>query len=1595
MRPSMQSSVKIKETTSKSTKLQSLNFADFSMIRISLMSPEEIRRQSYGEVKKAETLNYNTLKPERDGLFCERIFGPVRNWECSCGKYKMGKYKGIICDRCGVEVTESKVRRERMGHIELAVPVVHPWFLWYPPFYISTLIEVPQEELKQVVYYGKYILLEDLKDSEGNIVKVYVVKDDIRGPDDKILKVEVDEKVVEFKKGVCLSQSIYDALSKKLPTEKMEVIRGAIDILELKKKTVISNDLYRYLKNEYSARVKADIGASAILKLLSEMDLKKEKEELIKRIKKYEEKNAAIPQDLFKRFVLINEFINSGNKPEWMILKVLPVLPADLRPLVLLEGGKPASSDLNELYRRIINRNNRLKNILTHTRTPDILVQNEKRLLQEAVDALIDNGVGGKVVLNSVGRPYKSLSDIIAGKTGRFRQNLLGKRVDYSGRSVIVVGPQLKFYQCGLPKEMALELFKPFVLRELIMTYNKTHLVAKSMIQRGSPEVWSILERITKNYVVLLNRAPTLHRPSIQAFEPVLIDSKAIQIHPFVCAPYNADFDGDQMAVHVPLSIEAQLEARYLLFSPYNIFSPSSGKPLAVSSQDVVLGCNYLTKEKLGEKGEGKIFYSLDEVITCYQLGGVDLHARIKVKGVNVLIEPSLSPEEQKNPELWKDYTTVGRVIFNLILPQELRFINKEVTKKLLTTLIEDCYNKLGLSAVVDLLDRIKRLGFHYATVSGLTISIADMTLSPNKKKWIEECKEEVEKINESARQNIITEIERYNKVIDIWTKVTEDVSKDVQVAMRAIDKEKYTPERPRFNAVYMMAYSGARGSMDQVRQLCGMRGLMSKVIRKFTGGYGDIIEYPVTSSFREGLSILEYFISSHGGRKGLVDTALKTAQAGYLTRRLVDVAHSVIVTMEDCGTPNWIDAKALKMEEEVLISLKERVVGRVAARNITWVVEDSSGVPREEIIVKKGDIITAEQAEKLEKVGIEYVPIRSVLVCEAPYGVCAKCYGVNLATHRLVDVGEAVGVIAAQSIGEPGTQLTLRTFHIGGISARIVESASIEADMDGELEFKNDYIVVNRWRELINLSRNMVITIRGESKKVHYNVPYGAKIRLTVPENVILRDGSKVKFSPKKAIYVKRGEVLAEWDLHSQPIISEHSGIAKFYHIVEGKTLLTTYFGVERVEQTERRICIFDKNFVPRIFILNSDNLYEVARFLEKHEKVLEELREKVVSSAIKKKDKSVKIKLLKELKVSQISDLCRKLCDEVSKGSIDDKEVFSEEFEILINFVELFLFYLNKISEDKLGSAETKELMNECEKVIKDCIPAYFLSKDTRILIDDFQKIEPGDILAKIPIQTIRVRDITGGLPRVEELFEAREPKDPAIISPISGYVQIKYEPKDNVAKVTISSGSKTEVKEIPLGQKHLIVRDGDYVEAGDPLTDGEINLHDILETGQIKKLQEFLTNEIQRVYRLQNVVINDKHIEIIVRQMLSFVEVVDSGDSTFLKGEIVKKYVIEKEQERLKREKKTPPKFKPVLLGIKEAALRSDSFMSAASFQETVRVLARASIRGDIDRLMGLKENVIVGHLVPVGTGWKEYRKLAEKKEELEEWSQLLTS
>jgi DNA-directed RNA polymerase beta' subunit len=1589
----MQSSLKNKVTTSKpATRPQPLNFTDFSAIRISLMSPEEIRRQSYGEVKKAETLNYNTLKPERDGLFCERIFGPVRNWECSCGKYKMGKYKGIICDRCGVEVTESKVRRERMGHIELAVPVVHPWFLWYPPFYISTLIEVPQDELKQVAYYGKYILLEDLKDADGNIVKVYVVKDDIRGLDDKMLKVEVDGKIVEFKKGVCLSQSIYDSLMNRLPTELKEIVKNVIDVLELRKKTVISNDLYRYLKNEYSVRLKADIGASAILKLLSEMDLKKEKEDLMKKIKKYEEKGVVIPPELFKRFALINEFINSGNKPEWMILKALPVLPADLRPLVILEGGKPASSDLNELYRRIINRNNRLKNILTHTRTPDILVHNEKRLLQEAVDALIDNGVNGKVVLNSIGRPYKSLSDIIAGKTGRFRQNLLGKRVDYSGRSVIVVGPQLKFYQCGLPKQMALELFKPFVLRELINTYNKTHLGAKAMIQRGTPEVWGILEKITKNYVVLLNRAPTLHRPSIQAFEPVLIDSKAIQIHPFVCTPYNADFDGDQMAVHVPLSIEAQLEARYLLFSPYNIFSPGSGKPLAISSQDVVLGCNYLTKEKLGEKGEGKIFYSLDEVITCYQLGEVDLHARIKVKGINALIEPSLSPEEQRNPELWKDYTTVGRVIFNLILPPELRFINKEITKKLLTALVEECYHKLGLSVVVDLLDKIKSLGFHYATVSGLTISVADMTLSPNKKKWIEEYSKEVEKINENARQNIITEIERYNKVIDIWTKVTEDVSKDVQNAMKAVDKEKYDPERPRFNAIYMMAYSGARGSMDQVRQLCGMRGLMSKVIRKFTGGYGDIIEYPVTSSFREGLSILEYFISAHGGRKGLVDTALKTAQAGYLTRRLVDAAHSVMVTMEDCGTPNWIDMKALKTEEEVLISLKERIVGRVAARNITWVVEES-GIPREEIIVKKGDIITAEQAEKLEKVGIEYVPIRSVLVCEAPYGVCAKCYGVNLATHRLVEVGEAVGVIAAQSIGEPGTQLTLRTFHIGGASARIVESAFIEAGIDGEVEFKNDYIIVNRWREFINLSRNMVITIRGENRKIHYNVPYGAKIKLDLSDSVILKDGFKVKISPQKAITVKRHEVLATWDLHSQPIISEHSGIAKFYHIIEGKTLLTTSFGIETMEQTERKIHLFDKKLVPRIFILNRDNLYELGRFLEKNEKTLEQLKEKITSHV--KKDKSAKMKSLKELTISQMADLCKKLSDEVGKENISDKETFSVELEILINFVESFLFNLNKLSGDKKMAPEMQELINECEKVVKERVPAYFMSKNTRILIEDFQKVEPGDVLAKIPVETVRVRDITGGLPRVEELFEARVPKDPAIISPISGYVKIKYEPKENVAKVIIDSGSKTEVKEVPLGQKHLIVRDGDHVEAGDPLTDGEINPHDILETGQIKKLQEFLTDEIQRVYRLQNVVINDKHIEIIVRQMLSFVEIVDSGDSSFLKGEIVKKYTVEKEQEKLRREKKTPPKFKPVLLGIKEVALRSDSFMSAASFQETIRVLARASIRGDIDRLMGLKENVIVGHLVPVGTGWKDYRKLSEKKEELEEWYQLSTS
>jgi len=1392
---SVTSILKSQTQTQKKKYVQQLNFLDFDAIRITVASPEQIRSWSYGEVKKPETINYRTFKPERDGLFCERIFGPVRDWECSCGKYKFVRHKGVICDRCGVEVTESKVRRERMGHIELAVPIAHIWFLRKSPSRIGMMLEIPLIDLEKVVYYTKYIVLEDLVDSSGKVI--------------------------------------------------------------LKAKDLLSIDDYYKYQQEYKDKLKAATGAYAIRKLLEKIDLKaeiKNIEQQLKKIKSDIERSRYI-----KKLRLFEGFLNSNSRPEWMILTVLPVIPPDLRPLVPLEGGRFATSDLNDLYRRIINRNNRLKHIQL-LKAPEIMINNERRLLQEAVDSLIENGARSEPVTGAGKRPLKSFSDIIKGKQGRFRQNLLGKRVDYSGRSVIVVGPTLKLHQCGLPKEIAVELFKPFIIYELIKTGNVTLKAAKRMIEKGSAEIWNILEKVIKKHPVLLNRAPTLHRISIQAFEPVLVEGKAIQLHPLTCSAFNADFDGDQMAIHVPLSVEAQLEARVLMYAPNNIFSPASGKPIVAASQDMVLGCAYLTEVKPGEKGEGKIFSSIEEVLAAYDSSIIDMHAKIKIQGINKIIEDHFKDNKDLlDVNKWKDYTTCGRVILNEILPEQLKFYNKTLGKKELAELIELCYQKLDKYQTVILLDNLKKIGYKYATISGLTISVSDMKIPPDKKIMIEKAYQEVKQIEQQALAGLITETERYNKIIDIWTHVADEITDRMFAEMKKECVSPYSPDRPRFNSVYMMAHSGARGNQQQVRQLGGMRGLMVRPQRKITGEVGEIIESPVVSNFREGLTVLEYFISTHGGRKGLADTALKTSDAGYLTRKLVDVAHNVVVTEEDCGTINGIRIGSLQSGEELIESFEERIVGRVALDNVVWLVTDENGLPKEEIIVKEGEMITKEQAMKIVQSDIEKIRIRSVLTCEAKYGVCAKCYGANLAAGgKLVEVGEPVGIIAAQSISEPGTQLTLRTFHIGGTASRVVRRSQITSPGHVTVRFHNLKSVKDKNNNLVVITRNseLVLTEVNSRHREVYKLPYGARIK--VKDNEV----------------VNAGVLLAEWDPYTLPIITEFEGIVKLEDVIEGKTMHQEKSGVT--------------GLIEKIIIEHKG----------------EKLNPQIV-------------------------------------------------------------------------------IMSKTGKRLA----TYPLPVDTMLVVDEDDEVYVGDVLAKIPQEVIRTKDITGGLPRVSELFEARHPKNAAVISEIDGTVKISTTTK-GTPKITVVNEQSGMVREyiIPQG-RHLVVYEGDKVGAGEPLTDGAIDPHDILKVKGAKEVQEFLVNEIQQIYRLQGVIINDKHIEIIVRQMLSNVRITNPGDSKFLYGEIVPKRQYEEEKRRIEQLKKKishekgrdeakkirVPEMQPILLGITKAALLSESFISAASFQETTRVLTEAATMGQIDELKGLKENVVIGRLIPAGTGF----------------------
>ncbi len=1313
----------------------------FKGIRIGLASPEKIRSWSHGEVKKPETINYRTFKPERDGLFCAKIFGPTKDWECNCGKFKGIKHRNVVCDKCGVEVIRSKVRRQRLGHIELASPVVHIWFFKSIPSRIGYLLNMSLRDLEKVLYFEEYVVMDP-----GNT--------------------------------------------------------------PLKPNELLNEDRYRKLQEEYGDGFKVGLGAEAIRTIMRRLDIRKLAEEL--RAQMQQETSQQARKKTVKRLRIMDAFLTSGNKPEWMILEVIPVLPPELRPLVPLDGGRFATSDLNDLYRRVINRNNRLKRLM-ELRAPDIIIRNEKRMLQEAVDALFDNGRRGRALKGQNNRPLKSLSDMLKGKQGRFRQNLLGKRVDYSGRSVIVVGPELKLHQCGLPKKMALELFKPFVFRKLLQQHETVTTIksVKKLVEKGRPEVWDALEEVIREHPVLLNRAPTLHRLGIQAFEPMLVEGEAIKIHPLVCAAFNADFDGDQMAVHVPLSFEAQLEARILIWAPHNIFSPANGAPLAAPTQDIVLGLYYLTKARNDEKGEGKVFGSMEEIRAAYDAEEVRLHARVKLRWDGELID-----------------TTVGCVLFNEILPRQLRFINQEMSKRELARMISQCFYILGNSETVTLLDNLKDLGFRYATLAGISIGIDDLHIPSRKEEIIETARKEVVKIEQEYLDGLITKGERYNKVIDIWTQVSERVSEEL---FREIEGMK----DGEFNPVFMMADSGARGSKQQIRQLAGMRGLMAKPS-------GEIIETPITSNFREGLTVLQYFISTHGARKGLADTALKTADSGYLTRRLVDVAQDVLVNERDCGTPNGIWVTALVEAGEIIQPLRDRILGRVALDDVT---DPFTG----ETILEASAEMTEPLAARIEEAGIDRVKIRSVLTCEARRGTCIMCYGRNLATGRLVELGEAVGVLAAQSIGEPGTQLTMRTFHIGGTATRFAEQTTLENKFAGTVQFHTIRTVRNAAGDLVVMNRNGSMSIVDEKgrKKEVYQVVYGARLKV--------QDGKQV--AP--------GATLAEWDPFTSVILSEASGRVVVRDVIEGVTMNEE---VDEVTGLAQRVIV-------------------------EHGK--EELQPRV----------SVK---------------------------------------------------------DKKGTT-----------VFRTLLPV-----GAHLMVQEAQAISAGDAVVKIPRETTKTKDITGGLPRVAELFEARRPREAAVISEVDGRVGFAGMAKGMRKIVVHAESGETREYLIPRG-KHINVLEGDEIKAGEPLMDGPVNPHDILDVLGDQELQRYLVNEVQEVYRLQGVNINDKHIEVIVRQMLKRVRVETVGDTNFLVGEQVDKHVFLEENQRVLAAGGAPATAKPLLLGITKASLSTDSFMSAASFQETTKILTEAAINGAWDELRGLKENVIMGRLIPAGTGMSWYR------------------
>ncbi|KRB79807.1 DNA-directed RNA polymerase subunit beta' [Sphingomonas sp. Root710] len=1331
----------------------------FDQIQIGIASPERIRSWSFGEIKKPETINYRTFKPERDGLFCARIFGPIKDYECLCGKYKRMKYKGIVCEKCGVEVTVSKVRRERMGHIELAAPVAHIWFLKSLPSRIGLLLDMQLKQLERVLYFEAYIVIEP-------------------------------------------------------------------GLTPLEKFQLLTEDELLEAQDEYGEDAfSAGIGAEAVRRMLEELDLEGEKEELLKELA--ETKSELKPKKIIKRLKVVESFLESGNRPEWMILEVVPVIPPDLRPLVPLDGGRFATSDLNDLYRRVINRNNRLKRLM-ELRAPDIIVRNEKRMLQESVDALFDNGRRGRTITGANKRPLKSLSDMLKGKQGRFRQNLLGKRVDYSGRSVIVTGPELKLHQCGLPKKMALELFKPFIYARLdAKGLSMTLKQAKKWVEKERKEVWDILDEVIREHPVLLNRAPTLHRLGIQAFEPVLIEGKAIQLHPLVCSAFNADFDGDQMAVHVPLSLEAQLEARVLMMSTNNILSPANGKPIIVPSQDMVLGLYYLSMLKEGEPGEGSLIADMQEVHQALAAKAVTLHTKI--------VSRVPQTDEDGNQYMKRVETTPGRMLLGETLPKSHKVpfetVNRLLTKKEIGDVIDIVYRHTGQKETVLFADAIMALGFRHAFQAGISFGKDDMIIPDAKEPLVEETRALVKDFEQQYQDGLITQQEKYNKVIDAWSRCGDRVAAEMMKEISAVKKGDDGREKP-INAIYMMAHSGARGSAAQIKQLAGMRGLMAKPS-------GEIIETPIISNFKEGLTVLEYFNSTHGARKGLADTALKTANSGYLTRRLVDVSQDCVVVEVDCGTDRALDMKAIVQGGATIASLGERILGRTTAEDIV----DSK---TNEVLIAEGTLLDEPMVAAIEAIGIQGVKIRSPLVCESKGGVCAACYGRDLARGTPVNIGEAVGVIAAQSIGEPGTQLTMRTFHIGG-AAQLNEQSNLESIADGTIEYRDLRIITDPRGRRVSLSRSgevAIIDSEGRERSTH-RLPYGA--------HLLVDDGAKVS----------KGDRLAEWDPFTMPVITETGGTVKYQDLIDNQTL---------TEQTDEATGI--------------------------SQKVVIEYR-----ATSRKEDLRPRLTLL------------------------DD------------------------------ASGETAR---------------YMLAPGAMLSVEDGQTVQAGEVLARVSRESAKTRDITGGLPRVAELFEARKPKENAIIAKVSGRVEFGKDYKAK-RKIIIRPDDGSDAVEYLVPKSKVIdVQEGDYVKRGDNLIGGSPDPHDILEVLGIEPLAEYLVSEIQEVYRLQGVKINDKHIETIVRQMLQKVEITDGGDTTLLPGEQVDREEMDEINAKAEAEGRAIAAGKPILLGITKASLQTRSFISAASFQETTRVLTDASVQGKVDTLNGLKENVIVGRLIPAGTG-----------------------